>query len=346
MLKLKSISTYPYLFVKVDRNTLVEKFVDKILSQEFHWLSYHFGLYLQGLEHFLCASIINCCSKVEKAIPGYSEDFSSRLSSLSNKEKYLPHYEQIIQLLAELYVINHMVSIDFPSSQYIHEPTTGESKKNPELGIILPDKNIYIEVKCREFISHHNKRSESSIEIPYRRDGVKEIAESMIEVGESIVYPRDNTIKDFLISADEKFASFKKEDSDSITVIVIVWDDFIYEPISSLLNEFSGLLTEQSFYTKDGIPIKFKNIDSILLVRQIHHIVRATRDEIPLDCLLHPLDWGIKGNVMPKAYIPVNSSPSIDDYLCEILQAHKINDLQQVFVDYMPQDLILRIQKS
>jgi hypothetical protein len=52
--------------------------------------------------------------------------------------------------------------------------------------------------------------------------------------------PRDNPVKDFLVSADAKFEHFKETDANFIGVLVIIWDDFIYEPISSLISESAG----------------------------------------------------------------------------------------------------------
>jgi hypothetical protein len=324
------------------RQEVVDTLLDKILEADWHYLSYHFSPYKEGYEHFLGASIVDSCTRIEAVIPGYTEEFATKLSSFSNREKYQPHYEQIIQLLAELYVINHLATIKFPSASFLHEPTSSDSNKNPEVGIILNDKEIYVEVKCREYIPHHNNRGDASIEVPARMDGIKEVAELMLKDGEHIGYPRDNTIMDFLISANEKFSGFKKDSSKSITVLVIVWDDVIYEPISSLLNRSSGLLTDNSFYKNGGEVVKFENVDAILLVRQSHHIVRATRDQFPVDGLNHPLDWGAKNMVLPKAYIPVNTTHEVDEYLCQILEAHNISELTHV-AEYRPQELVFHV---
>ena len=324
------------------REEVVGTLLSKILAEKWHYLSYHFSPYKKGYEHFLCASIVDSYTRIESVMPGYTEEFSKKLSSFSNREKYQPHYEQIIQLLAELYVINHLATIKFPSASFLHEPTASDSNRNPEVGIILNDKEIYVEVKCREYIPHHNDRGHTSIEVPSRMDGIKEVAESILKNGEHIVYPRDNTIKDFLISANDKFRGFKNDSSKSITVLVIVWDDCIYEPISSLLNSSSGLLTDNSFYKNGGEAAKFENVDAILLVRQSHHIVRATRDQFPVDGLKHPLDWGAKNMVLPKAYIPVNTNDKVDEYLCQILEAHNISELTHV-AEYRPQELVFHV---
>ena len=325
------------------RDEVIHIITEKVLSNsDWHFLHYHFAPYKNGYEHFLCASIVDACTRIEEVIPGYTEEFSSRLASLADREMYLPHFEQIIQLLAELYVINHLACLGLPDAVFLHEPPSTTSDKNPEVGIKLPDKKIFVEVKCREYIPHHNNRGAAAVEVPARMDGARELARTLVNEGETIVYPRHNVIKDFLISANDKFQGIKKDDYNAITVLVIVWDDFIYEPISSLINAVSGLLTENSFYTNDNVPISFGNIDAIIVMRQSHHIVRATRDQLPVDGLTHPLDWGKKDAVLPKAYIPVNASSTIGSYLCDIFQAHHIQELQHV-AEYRPQEIVLHV---
>ena len=326
----------------MSKNEVIQMFKDKVMSGEWHWLGYHFSPYKEGNEHFLTASIIDSCIEIERAIPGFSEEFAEKLASYSGREKYLPHYEQIIQLLSELYVIRHLVSIPFVEPKFEIDPTIGDSKKNPEIGIKLTDKEILVEVKCREYIRHHNNRGNAAIEIPSRQDGVLDLANSIKKDSESLVLPRDNAIKDFLVSADEKFASFKENNPNAITILVIIWDDFIYEPISALLNDASGLLTENSFYKNGDVAHQFNNIEAVLVVRQSHNISRATRGELPVDGLKNPLDWGAIGQVLPKALISVNSTEELNGYLCEILQAQDIRELQSA-ADYRPQQFVLRV---
>ena len=49
---------------------------------------------------------------------------------------------------------------------------------------------------------------------------------------------------------------------------MIIWDDFINEPISALTNPNSGLLTQNSFY-KDST---FSNVDGVIILRHLHHL--------------------------------------------------------------------------
>ncbi|RDB44732.1 hypothetical protein DU490_00090 [Halomonas sp. DQ26W] len=325
------------------REQIVKMFVEKIYGDGWHWLAYHFSTYARGCEHFLAASIVDSCLEIECSLNGYSEEFSTRLSSLSGKDKHLPHYEQIIQLLSELYAICHIIEKGGGEATFVHEPTAEGSEKNPELGVTFHDKELYFEVKCRQFIEHHNNRGNAAIELPSRQEGAIELASMMGHGANSIVLPRDNVVKDFLVSADLKFSGFKKHNPNCVCVLIIVWDDFAYEPISSLMNKASGLLTEKSFFQDEGEPVSFENIDAVLVVRQSHHIVRATRSELPVDGLRHPLDWGKRGDVLPKALIPVSElSVELIEYLCDFLEAVHIEALQKA-ADYRPQEFVMHL---
>lgn len=325
------------------REQIVKMFVEKVCRAEWHWLAYHFSSYIRGYEHFLAASVVDSCLEIERSLKGYSEEFSERLSSLSGKKKYLPHYEQIIQLLSELYAIRHIVEKGGSEATFVHEPTAKGSEKNPELGVTLHEKELYFEVKCRQFVEHHNNRGNAAVELPSRQEGAIELAAMMGHETNSIVLPRDNVVKDFLVSADLKFNGFKKHSPNCVCVLIIVWDDFAYEPISSLLNKASGLLTEKSFFQDEGEPARFENIDAVLVVRQSHHIVRATRDELPVDGLRHPLDWGQRGEVLPKALIPVSDiSEELIEDLCHFLEAVHIGALQNA-ADYRPQEFVMHL---
>jgi hypothetical protein len=82
-----------------------------------------------------------------------------------------------------------------------------------------------------------------------------------------LTLPRDNPVKDFLIDAEAKFAPFKAA-TRATSLLVIVWDDHIYEPITVLTQEQCGLLTPNSCYTDaSGGPVTFPDIDAVVLIR-------------------------------------------------------------------------------
>ena len=315
---------------------------EKILETEWHWLKYHFSIPRDKFIHPLCQSISNACEICEQHMPGFTEEFANRLCSYKNREKYQPHYEQIIQLLAELYVISHVSSLAIENARYEHEPKAEGSDKNPELGVYAESGDMFVEVKCAQFVRHHNERSESAYEIPSRIAGALEMIKSILRPDEKTVLPRDNAVKDFLISANKKFEAFKRVKPESITVLVIIWDDFIYEPISALINPASGLLTDRSFYKEGEVPIKFEFIDAIVVVRHTHHLINSTRDQAPTDGLSHPLDWGYKKGLLPKALFTLTTKDEVVVKVANLFDAIHIDDLQHI-AEYRPQDVVMNI---
>jgi hypothetical protein len=58
--------------------------------------------------------------------------FISRLAAAGGKEKYRPHYEQLLQQLAELHVVRQIVSFHWPGgAKFALEPTAEEARKIP-----------------------------------------------------------------------------------------------------------------------------------------------------------------------------------------------------------------------
>lgn len=323
---------------------ILEKFKSKIESKSFHWLSYHFVAYDSGLKHLLVEAIINCCDRIENFIPGFSEDFSKKLASFSGRDKYTPHYEQIIQALSELLIINHLCTKFPPEAHIEQEPICGNSQKNPEIGIFYQEKELYVEVKCPTNISHSTQRAEARIEIPARMSHVRCCASQLLEEGESLVSPRDNVVKDFLESSNQKFKSFKEVNPDCITILAIVWDNHPYEAISALRSMESGLLTENSYHTnQENNPIKFENIDAIVLISQSHQIIEATKVNASSTVDFNPLNWN--SEIIPKAFIPINCSEESKEYICEKFEAHDPSTLE-MFAEFNPHDMVLNIDRT
>jgi hypothetical protein len=88
-------------------------FAKSAILQRWHWFAYHFStLNVPGWEHPLAAPIIDALVDCDPAMPGYAQIFITRLAASGGKEKYLPHYEQLLQQMAELHVVRQVVSFD------------------------------------------------------------------------------------------------------------------------------------------------------------------------------------------------------------------------------------------
>lgn len=154
-----------------------------------------------------------------------------------------------------------------------------------------------------------------------------------------ITLPRDNPIKDFLHSSNQKFAGFKSGLENFYSVLVIVWDDFIYEPISSLLSSSSGLFTHQSFARdENGCLIKFTHVDGVVIIRHLHQLIRASRELALLDSKRHVLDYGRNREFPPKAFIQNPEGQKVPAKVLEALQAYPPSPMMGA--EYMPIDAI------
>lgn len=313
-------------------------FQSKIFS-EWHYFKFHFNFYKLGLEHPFAKSIIEALINVEKVIPGFAYNIIDRLASLSGRERHLPHYEQLLQVLAEIYVFNQAANY-FSSNdnvKFIYEPTSGDSRKNPEFVIETNNYSVGIEVKQPSLINHINKRGEKpyqvSIRIPHFVDSLSEMLGR-----ENITLPRDNPVKDFLISANGKFESFK-ESSNFYSVLFIVWDDFVYEPISALIGNPSGLFTEGSFAQHaDGRPYDFPNVDAVFIDRHLRQFINASCDTELLYQKKHAMEYGNKTEFPFKVIIPNPIGQRIPDEITDCFQVWSCNP--KLGAEYVPSDFI------
>jgi hypothetical protein len=340
-----------YFYMRLDQqltpmtiNDIRKEIYYAINLVDWHYLHWHFRSYHPSgnNEHPLAKSIIESCFLCESKMPGYADNFIRKLCSFSGKEKYEPHYDQILQHLAELLVVGHLSGKMDGSWQFEEEPTTAGSSKNPEIKIAKDDLTILVEVKSPSFIEYQKIRSGSDIQLAGRFPMGMDLASALSTEEGNNALPRDNNVKDFLKSADEKFELFKRNLPNVLTVLVIAWDDFIYEPITALLNQHSGLLTKNSYFKdKLGNAISFENIDNIVVLRNMTQIANSTKDVHVSDGLSHPLDYGLLGNTLSKALIEVNDQDLPIDLL-DVFQCERIEELQ-FFADYRPQEIIFNL---
>ena len=324
----------------MNRADICVLFLKSDIFQRWHWFRYHFStLSVPGREHPLAASVIDALVVCDRAMPGYAERFVTTLASIGGREKFEPQYEQLLQLLAELHIVHQVVSFRWPgSASFSAEPTAGGSKKNPEITVENCGTVYGIEVKSPALLEHVRKRGTNRTQIP-ARVFTPDMVMSLSGAGEGVTLPRDNPVKDFLQSANAKFASFKVENSSFVGVLVIVWDDFIYEPISSVVHEASGLFTPNSFCKDElGRPMTFTHVDGVIVTRHLHQLRRATRDEPLVDDCRHPLDYGEDGKFPFKVFIANPHGNTVPEIILECLQAHVLSP--EMGAAYAPTDLV------
>jgi hypothetical protein len=288
----------------MSRDDLYARVYESQVFKRWHWFQWHFDHSRQGRsEHPLARSIIDTCLQCEARIPGIAFSMLDRMASIGGRVKNTDDWEQLLQLLAELVVINHALGFAWDGTpHFAWEPIAAGSNKNPELEISTSKWRLGIEVKAPALFKHMHARAKNGTQIMSRLPS--EVIPLLPMSDGGITYPRDNPVKDFLVSADTKFASFTAKDPRYVGLLVIVWDDFINEPISALAHSDSGLLTDKSF-AKDGSgrPLRFPNVAGVIVVRHLHQLIHACRDEPLEDQCQHALDYGRPREFPFKAYI-------------------------------------------
>lgn len=243
-----------------------------------HWLDYHLAkpsaLGLQLLEALATCELI---------APSLGFQLARELAEIPYAQNKIGQqmFEHLLQKLIEVTVLRTLVSIDWPEGTvFLHEPTNPVSNKRPEFVIDTPERVFVFEVKCPGLLDHQHKRTKNPRQFPARTMLSKsEIRERALPLfaGDATL-PQDNKLKDFLVSAEEKIAAFQSA-KPQIGVLVVAWDGYMYEPISSFNHAESGLFTEASFY-KDasGLRVPFTAIDGVIILNHLTLMHQATQE--------------------------------------------------------------------
>jgi hypothetical protein len=309
--------------------------IAKIRETGWHWFAYHFRSWPP---HPFAASLLAASASLDERVPGLGKQLLLEIASLGGREKHRPDYDQLIQKLAEVMVLARLLELPWPKGSCFQREPAVLGGKRPELLVKSNLGDFLFEVKAPALLEHAQRRSSNGAQLPARVISLKN-ANSLFGA-DNITLPRDNPVKDFLISADAKFRPFKTS-GDAIGILVIVWDDFIYEPITALVHEHSGLLTTNSF-ARDGNdrPLTFPNVDAVILIRHLSYFCRAAGDQ-PLIERTHAFDFG-DSNALPNVYIPVAGGKCLSGFVREGLRAWPLDHpFLQTAAEYRPQDIVM-----
>ena len=299
-----------------------------------HWFNYHF---FNGPRPF-ADSIIAACGSIDDRAPAIGTTLLIQLCSTGGRERDEGQYEQLLHKLAEILVIERVVQCPWPEdTTFEHEPAAVPGGPRPELLVRHPAGRLAVQVKTPSLLSHIRARAANPIQLPYR-DGMRlEVAREL--AGGAVTLPRDNPIRDFFRDAERKFNGFRDGATESL--LVIVWDDAIYEPISVLVNPGSGLLTDSSHSRQpDGTPETFPNVDAVVAVRHLDYFIRGTREE-PLMDRRSAMDFG-DHRALPNVLFPAHGGRVVPRQVVEGLRAVRHDDPGlRMFADYNPQDMVM-----
>lgn len=309
--------------------------LDKISNQEWHWFDYHFKRL-----HPFAVSLVKTCYEIEQVMPSQGIKFLDEIAGIGGVEKDLGHYQQLLQKCSEILAIRQILLVPWVADvSFEFEPKAPGSEKRPEFVVSTEGRKVGFEVKAPALLDHQNKRYTNDVQIPGRHFPPEMV--EMLKMGKEATFPRDNPVKDFLESANEKFAGFRDE-GDFVGILVIIWDDFIYEPITSLVaEEAQGLLTPNSFNrTGEGEPIQYPNIDGVILIRHLTYFSNAAGDR-PIEERKHAFDFGAE-NSLPNVFIPVPGGRDVADEIKTTFRALPLDHpMVANSADYRPQEMIM-----
>ena len=307
---------------------------DQILSSDWHWLKYHYSTF-PPLQTTL--EIAEICVLAEYCETGLGKAYVDGIAAIKDREKNERDYEAILQIFSEMLVLDQVLQMPWADDvEFSYEPA-GKTDQRPELRVVSEGKRYLFEVKAPSLLDHVRKRQEVGWQIPGKilpKEGIQAISR-----GEPIVLPRDNPVKDFLNSAEKKFSDFDEEDGANI--LVIVWDDYVYEPITSLANEHTGLLTTNTFYRDDaGKPINHPSVDAVIIVRHLTYFFEGLAER-PLPDRRGAFDFGSPDD-LPNISVQSPWGRPVPSLVSDGLRAVDVKDDRiQHFAEYKPIEIVM-----
>ncbi len=308
---------------------------DALRALTWHWLQYHFS---QCPGHPIGLGVASRCARIDACIPGAGTDLIDMIASHANREGNRQDYQQILQVFAEILVLDQLLQADWPpDAAFFYEPK-GKTGKRPELLVSTEGEQYLFEVKSPSLMDHQEKRAANEVQLPQR--GAVPLSEIDRRIEEKPkTLPRDTPIKDFLVSSSKKFSDFPPVPGQNI--LVIVWDDFIYEPISSLIGEPFGLFQPETWH-KDtsGAAMTYPNLDAVILIRHMTYFQRGLADDPLLD-RISPFDFG-RSDALPNVFIPAPNGRPVSEFIKSTLRAVDVSDPSLAeMAEYHPQDHVM-----
>lgn len=248
-----------------------------------HFLDFHFANHTDFAREF-----IELMCGIEHLCLGAGHATVKRIASLRGEERAT--YDQIVQALCELVIGKRFIEA-FPEEKGFKlrwEPTD-IGKANPEFMLEGPEWRVLVEVKCPSLHEYETKNRTAGHQLAARLPGVKDVMSGIS--GTDPALPLDNKLKDFLVSAERKFASFSEVSVPTYGLLVVCWTQRMFEAVSPLSNEGCGLLTPASFYRKDEKVVEFSHVSGVITTQHQIFLQQALAERRPSH-LVSDLDYG------------------------------------------------------
>lgn len=304
------------------------------------WLSVHFAA---GAVTAFGARLLEALAVIDARQPGAGIRFVEELAVI----RYVPTdddpaawragFEQLVQKLGEILVARTLFEAHWPEgTRFVLEPTNPVTGAKPEILIDTPAHQWLFEVKCPAFIDYQDRRAANGRQLP-----VRGLLGDVPGMRDGTTLPRDNVLKDFLVSAERKFRDFS--DKPRTGLLVVLWDGYIFEITSALSHAEAGLLTAKSWHRHDGTPVAFDAVEGVIVLNHLEVIKVAAQEkwEARQD---DPFRIETVGQP-PNVWCPNLGRGALDPDIAQLFNAHSLDEVA-LAADYAPQDFVMWIDPA
>lgn len=313
----------------------LQQYYIQLIAGQRAWLSYHLSRETQTP---FGTRLLNALAACEVRESGLGRDLVRGFAEIRyvpaahNLVAWKAGFEQLIQKFAELLVCRVLCEIPWPDVNRIEcEPKNPRTGARPEFVVYTPSRTWLFEVKCPAFVKHQENRRANPAQLPVR-SFLRDIP--FLE-GAEVTLPRDNVIKDFLASAERKFAGFNEHSRTGI--LVVVWDTHMYEAVSVLAHDEVGLLTENSWLQKEGARVPFSSVDGVIVINRQEELKAAAQERY--DCLAADPFAIVREGSLPNVWCPNVGVGELDPLIAQAFDAWPV-DAVGIASDYAKMDFV------
>lgn len=247
-------------------------------------------------------------------------------------------YDRLLQLACEVYVSSAIAKAAEAGTKgcgkFELEPGRQSNQKNPEVLARVSGKDCAVEVKAPSLRSYRLGLREFQALLP-RRASTKKLLKTY-----SATPAPAKRIARALESANQKFSALKRDVPKAITLLYLIWDDYIQEPVSVLWG-VGGILNREA---GGGWPSvgELSSIDGVVLDRHQRVLIEALafNPRCPRFCPREgfPFEYYFAEHP-PKAIIQNPFGNPVPREIVEALDLTPIEGLQFV-AEYRPAGII------
>jgi hypothetical protein len=229
-------------------------------------------------------------------------------------------------------------------ARFEYEPTNPVTNKKPEFLVETADHLYLFEVKCPALIDHQWNRLLNEQHFPARTSASRSLlGDPDRPAGKQATLPRDNVVKDFLSSAQDKFRNFREGKATSAWLI-FAWDAEMYEPIGSLNHPESGLLTANSFHKRSGSDeaVTFDAVDGVIILNHLNVLAAALQDRPPVR--REDVFAFLEQSYSPNVWLPIRPGTAPGPEMEKAFDLAPAEAMGQIASDYSYIDAVIRLE--